>query len=322
MRPIVLSLVAALGLVFAPGAEACVELVSPAMVVIDHFDPFGGSGSVRSFPLTLAARGSASRPVYAQFIDRRTRGRAHQISGLIGPYRITAANGHEIVSDIGDLRAPNAAGIDGTWTAFALSGPGNSEMQTLSLQIDPSTQPAGIYDESLDLRVACPRTGGGFDYVTIPNALDLRVAVDNVVKIVGSRSLRIDLGELTTDGPAAKGMATISLLASGPYDLRVRSTSADHDSLHRGLLIREGAASKPGKADQIPYGFQIGGLGQAKPDGDWRCPGSNKNLTVAVATDPVPGASKNAGNYRDVLEVTITPNFYGGSVGEGFCRAD
>ena len=324
MRATMLSLAAALGIFAAHEAQAttttaCVDSTSHPYVAIPRFDPFGGTGATRNFTLSVHGQGSNNHPAYVQFVDHEAIGGGGlRIGGDLGPYSIVAATGQQVVVPLGDLRSPGASVQSSPWVSVPLSQHG--AMLDFQLQVNPDTAPAGVYDQVLDLRVACPSSHGGYDYVTIPDVAEIHVAVDDIVKLVGDHSPTLDLGDLAVDGSPAVGQELVGVRASGPFNVDVRSQGGVALGAAGGMLVRT-STNGSSDDDRIPYQISVQGLAMNGAQGRYRCGDGVGAVAVAARTGNSPGNGKHAGIYRDTIEVTLTPDFLGSSVDGSHCTA-
>jgi hypothetical protein len=317
MRAIMLFLLVALEALAACPASACIDSTSHPFVNVERFDPFGAGGAVRNFSLSLRGPGGTGQHAYVQLVDHDAQGGAFRIGGELGPYTIVAATGQAVLAQQGDTRPPGMSNLNSPWVAV---NPGaHGEMVNFQLQINPDIVPAGVYDKVLDLRVACP-SGHGYTYTIVPAVVEIHVAVDNVVKLVGGHNARLDFGDLAIDGPPSKAQELVGLRASGAFNIAVRSEGGVIAGANSGVMMRENAGGLT-DADRIPYRVNVQNLPMNGAEAHYRCGGAVGAISIAVQTNPSPGAGKHAGTYRDILHVTLTPDFYGQVVDEGRCKA-
>ena len=302
----------------AAQAGTCVDSTSHPYVAVDHFDPFGHVGAVRNFSVRFNQNVSSSGPVYVQFVDRSISMGGFRIGDDLGPYTIQANSGNVVVVSTGDMRPPSLVGANSSWTAINFGGHRPTADSDFQLRIAPGSAPAGVYDKVLDVRVACQRQNGGWDYTTLPGAVEIHVAVDNLIKLVGGHEASIDLGDLPINGPPAQGMTLVGLRASGPFDLSVSSQAGEAAGVRSGLMVRNDSQGTS-DADKIPYQISINGTGLNNSRRNLRCSNEVDALRVGVVTGASPGANKNAGAYHDTIKVTVTPNFYGNPIPDGSC---
>ncbi len=317
MRALLLSIAAA-ACVTAGQAEACIAPVREA-VRVARYDPFAEGVATETFALALQRRGGQASEAYVQFVDREGQPAGASLGGGPGPFSILAlgASAEDLVTGPVMTATPGPVSVNQNWARVPLSE--RPSLVSFQLRLPQRFAPAGLYSQTLDLRVACRRPDGSFETIEFPAAVEIVAAVANSIRLDTPRA-SIDLGALAPDGPAAQGRIDLRFASSGPFEVEVRSTNGAALGLPGGALLRQGAGGRQRTADAIDYDFEADGVSLSN-GARLACAARTGALPLTVQTAPAPGAGRVAGDYADILEVTLTPRFGSAPIGGGCAPA-
>jgi len=263
------------------------------------YDPLGTQGVSQVIqPITLNVTrnsGRSSSSVIAQFVDWDSNMTLR--IGSRGPIYTIEDNNIVVTNNHSAALLPNQ------YFSYTFSrGKTLGTISGLRFFIDPGQDiPAGIYDETLDVRYRCP--SGPSDYSSEWQSNVLHVSVNVPSKLVanlsgGSTSGTLDFGDFNDH---ARG-AMVNVYSTGPFTVKV-------DSDNYGHMVLDGV-SHPDRDTRIDYGLSFAGfpvrLGNRMHF--FRTGIGGAGFPLVAFTNDVRG--KRAGTYRDTLTVTITPTAF------------
>ena len=298
----------------AAAAIGCAQLSGSGIVRIDNYDPLGSDVLRENFQLQFTQpAGGPGGFFYIQFVNGGGAGGASRGAlSARGPYEILPVNRTDNLV-AGNAFVPPMTMADGDgWMRVSFDSNGHSPaIANLRLNVREGMLPVGVHREQLDIRVACPN-GSSFDYDTLASAVEVQIGVDNTLRVDAGSGLTISLNQLSPDGPAATAGVDIPLEAAGPFNISFASENhgASQAGTQVGMLLRDGAGPLEANS-QIPYTVRVDQQDVSQPGQQVRCAGRTGPLRIEVVTLPAPAAGRRAGDYRDMLEVTLTPNLDG-----------
>lgn len=279
---------------------SCAQFTANAINVT--YDPLGAQGVSQVVqPISLyvtRSSGNGASLVKAQFVDWDSNTRLR--IGARGP--IYTIEDHDTVV----TNRYSLALLPNQYFHYVIppkTKGGSGAVNGLQFFIDPGQDiPAGVYDETLDMRYSC-QGENQFDHSVEWQPGVLHVSVNVPSKLVanlsgGSTSGTLDFGDFTDHARSAM----VNVYSTGPFTVKV-------DSDNHGRMVLDGA-THPDRDAQISYGLLFAGfpVRLGSPMHFFRTGIGGGGFPLAALANDVHG--KRAGIYRDTLTVTITPTAF------------
>jgi hypothetical protein len=243
--------------------------------------------------------------------------------------------GQTAQADLDDVSGPpnsnppsNLNVLNRNWVRVTFPTSGTVTVPTRLTLKEGANLQAGSYAMGLDMRVACEREGRGRDFIedmSVP-ITGATVRVPTLIGLADINRNTINLGTLPVNNPenwtGGNGDNTwLSVRSTGDFAITVLNS--------RLILNHVGSSGPRTSTTQIPYDLIIGGVKLESAEGSRREVGCRRDSSLTldqrqrVEIRPVlpanSAAGKLAGNYRDVVTLSVSSSELAAATGDQSC---